>query len=325
MSYNVKELQNLSKDEQIEFLLKTLESVGCSNQNCTNDKPNGKWGVIENKKYCNICYNRELRKEEIRLKKRQKELHKLVEYYEYYLKVIDAIDDLKVELNVEEDEFKELTDPIKLAFKEAKKVQDNNKKKLNPNRNRQPQQQQNKSPQSQGERLKKSSTPDKQAKPYAQQPIEEITSNKREESQAQQRKMETAPVIENAEKKQEKAQEQSSPQSQVKENIKPALKPTPELVQEPANKEKAEEQVTNTQFVTQVNSETVYGENSAKTAQNTSIGDEHSLFNLDPGCDVESKGEEYNENYSSFDNSNPTQDKSTNIRVPLTSVSGIDL
>ncbi|MEM4992291.1 hypothetical protein WKH56_07120 [Priestia sp. SB1] len=324
MSYNVKELQNLSKDEQIDFLMKTLESVSCSNQDCTNDKPNGKWGVIENKKYCNICYNRELLKEEIRLKNRQKELHKLVEYYEYYLKVIDAIKNLKVELDVDEDEFKEITDPIKLAFKEAKKVQDNNKKSLNPSRNRQPQQQ-NKSQQSQGEHLKEASTPNKQARPYTQQPIDENISNKRDESQVQQRKKVTAPVIENEEKKQEEIQEQPSPQGEAKENIKPVLKPNQEPLKESANKQKEEGQVTNTQFVTQVNSETVYGENPAESAPNTAIEDEHSLFNLDPGCDVESKQEEYNENYASIDNSNSTQDKVTNIRVPLTSVSGIDL
>ncbi|MFB8425189.1 hypothetical protein ACFC4S_24525 [Priestia megaterium] len=325
MSYNVKELQNLSKDEQIEFLMKTLESVSCSNQDCSNDKPDGKWGVIENKKYCNVCYSRELRKEEIRLKRRQEELHKLVEYYEFYLKAVDAIENLKIELNVSKEEFKILTDPLKLAFKEAKKVQDNNKKSLNPNRNKQPQQQQNKSQQPQAELTRNTSTPNKQAKPYTEQPTDEITSNKRPKSQVQQRKKVTAPVIENEEKKQEEIQEQPSPQGEAKKNIKPVLKPNQEPLKESANKQKEEGQVTNTQFVTQVNSETVYGENPAESAPNTAIEDEHSLFNLDPGCDVESKQEEYNENYALIDNSNSTQDKVTNIRVPLTSVSGIDL
>ncbi|QJX80050.1 hypothetical protein [Priestia megaterium] len=150
--------------------------------------------------------------------------------------------------------------------------------------------------QTQAELTKGTYSPSKQDTSYAQQTTDKSTFKEVSETPTQKRKKETPPTIKEELDKQKEIQKQSSSTDQVEEKTNLVKDPIPS----PTKKQEVEEQNTNTQFVTQIDSKTVYGENSTDPSlQGDSSVNDQSLFDLDPGTPENNEYNELNQEYNS--------------------------
>lgn len=154
--------------------------------------------------------------------------------------------------------------------------------------------------QTQAEPTKGTYFPDKQDTSYAQHSTEKSTPKKVSETPMQKLKKETPPTAKEELDTQEEIQKQSSLTEEVKENINLVK----DAIPSPTKEQEAKKQDTNRQFVTQIDSKIVYGENSTDpSVESDSSGNDRSLFDLEPGAAENNEYDELNQEYNSIYNS----------------------